>query len=280
MFDQTGKKRRRLKDNRLNKGQTPRDWKRIFHRGLRIVLVCGSVLLGAGGTVLAARVLFESDYFGVEKVSIMNLQRLTSDEIMGAADIGGGKNIFSLDLELIGRKIEEHPWVSRAEVERIIPREVVIRVTEREERAIIDLGYLYYVDKNAEIFKGLTAGDRLDYPVITGLNRQFFLDEPAQAKELLQQAVALLSDLAGSHEFNIDEVSEVKIDPKNGFELTTCRGGIPIRLGFSPFAAKLARLEKIYGEIRPRAGMVRAIDLNVVDRVIVRMDRHVALNQG
>jgi cell division protein FtsQ len=280
MIDQKGQKRRRLKGNRLIKGKAPRDWKRIFHRGLRIVLVCGSVVLGAGGTVLAARVLFESDYFGVEKVSIMNLQRLSSEEIMSASDIRGGDNIFSLDLELIGRKIEENPWVSRADVERIFPREVVVKVTEREERAIIDLGYLYYVDKNGEIFKGLTAGDRLDYPVITGLNRQFFLEQPEQARELLLQAVALLADLAGRDQFNIDEVSEVNVDVKDGFELTTCRGGIPVHLGFSPFAAKLARLEKIYGEIRPRFGMIRAIDLNVVDRVIVRMDRHIALNQG
>jgi len=280
MYDLKGQKRRNLKGNRLKKGKTPRDWKGIFHRGLRIVLVCGSVALGTCGTVVAARVLFESDYFGIDKVSISNLRRLSSDAIMAESDIKGGDNIFRLDLELIGRKIEENPWVERAEVERIFPREVVIRITEREERAIIDLGYLYYVDKNGAIFKGLTAGDRLDYPVITGMNRQFFLDEPQQAKDLLQQGVALIEQLAERNEFSIDEVSEVNIDAKDGFTLTTCRGGIPIRLGRSNFAGKLARLESIYDEIRPRTGVIRGIDLNVTDRVIVRMDRHVALNQG
>jgi len=280
MIDVKGQKRGRLKGNRMKKGKAPRDWKRIFHRGLRCVLVCGSIALGSFGTVIAARVLFESDYFGVDKVSITNLRRLDSDTIMAESDIKGGDNIFRLDLELIGRKIEENPWVERAEVERIVPREVVIRITEREERAIIDLGYLYYVDKDGEIFKGLTSGDRLDYPVITGMNRQFFLDEPQKAKAQLQQAVALIERLAERSDFTIDEVSEVNVDAKNGITLTTCRGGIPIRLGLQGFDAKLARLEKVYDEVRQRIGVIRGIDLDVNDRVIVRMDRNVVLNQG
>lgn len=280
MLDLKGQKRGRLKGNRLKKGKTPRDWKMIFHRGLRIVLVCGSVALGSFGTVIAARVLFESDYFGVDKVSITNLRRLSSDEIMAESDIKGGDNIFRLDLELIGRKIEENPWVARAEVERIFPREVAIRITEREERAIIDLGYLYYVDKNGEIFKGLTAGDRLDYPVITGMNRKYFLDQPKQARAMLQQAVALIEQLAERSSFSIDEVSEINVDTKTGFTLTTCRGGIPIRLGKEGFEPKLARLEKIYGEVQQRIGLIHGIDLDVNDRVIVRMDRNVAMSQG
>ena len=178
MRDVKGQNRRKIKSNRLNKGKTPRNWKGIFHRGLRLILFSGSALLIISGSFLAVRMLFESGYFGVEKIRIMNLKRLNSEEIVAESDIRGGDNIFKLDLEMIGKKIEENPWVARAEIERIFPREVVIRVTEREERAIINLNYLYYVDGKGEIFKQLSAQDRLDYPVITGLDRDYFLKYP------------------------------------------------------------------------------------------------------
>ena len=280
MQDMKGKKHRKIKGNRLNKGKTPRDWKGIFHRGLRLILFSGSTLLIVSGGFLAVRVLFESDYFGVERVRIMNLKRLSSEEIVADSDIRGGANIFKLDLEMIGKKIEENPWVARAEIERIFPREVVIRVTEREERAIINLNYLYYVDKDGEIFKPLSAEDRLDYPVITGLDRDYFLKYPDKAEALMNKALNLLNLLAENTIFTVDDISEIHIDLKEGFVLTTERTGVPVKLGHKHFKQKLARLEKIYHDIQPNLTSLKGIDLNVADRVIVKMDRKVVYTKG
>ena len=144
MRDMKGQNRRKNKTNRLKKSKRPpRNWQGIFHRGLRLILLSGSTFLIISGSFLAISMLFESGYFGVERISIMNLKRLNSEEIVAESDIRGGDNIFKLNLEMISKKIEENPWVARAEIERIFPREVVIRVTEREERAIINLNYLY-----------------------------------------------------------------------------------------------------------------------------------------
>ena len=276
MFDMKGQNRRKTKGNRLKKGKTPRNWKGIFHRGLRLVLFTGSTLLILSGGFLAVRMLFESGYFGVENIRIMNLKRLNSEEIVAESDIRGGDNIFKLDLEMIGKKIEENPWVARADIERIFPREVVIRVTEREERAIINLNYLYYVDSKGEIFKQLSAQDRLDYPVITGLERDYFLNQPEKAKALLTKVVGLLDLLAMNTIFTIDHISEIHIDLKEGFVLTTNQAGVPVTLGHNKFKQKLARLEKIYHDIEPNLASLKGIDLNVADRVIVKMNRKVA----
>lgn len=275
MRDVKVQNRRKIKGNRLKKGKTPRNWKGIFHRGLRLVLFSGSALLIISGSFLAVRMLFESGYFGVERIRIMNLKRLNSEEIVAESDIRGGDNIFKLDLEMIGKKIEENPWVARAEIERIFPREVVIRVTEREERAIINLNYLYYVDGKGEIFKQLSAQDRLDYPVITGLDRDYFLNHPEKAEALLAKAIGLLDLLSINTIFTVDDISEIHIDIKEGFVLTTNQAGVPVRLGHEQFGRKLARLEKIYHEIQPKLASLKGIDLNVADRVIVKMNRKI-----
>ncbi|PLX72019.1 MAG: hypothetical protein C0615_12930 [Desulfuromonas sp.] len=273
MLDLKQQKKRRTKGNRRIREKEKRDWKATFHRAFRIVLFsCSSALVISGG-VLLAQIMFESGYFGVETIQIQNLRRLKADEIIAGSNIKSGDNIFGLDLETIGRKIEENPWVARAEVGRVFPREIVIRVTEREARAIINLGYLYYVDGDGEIFKVLAADDNLDYPVITGIDREFFLDRPQQAKQLLQKAMAVVDRLAARTIFSLEQVSEVHVDEEDGVVLTTCRAGVPIRIGFSNYENKLDRLERIYAELETKLPILNGIDLNVSDRVIVRIDQ-------
>jgi len=273
MQDLKGQKKRRLKGNRRKDEKKKRDWKSIFHRTLRLVLFSCSAVLVLSGGVLVAQILFESGYFGVEQIEIVNLKRLEADEIIAESNIKGGDNIFRLDLEEIGRKIEENPWVAKAEVGRVFPREVVIRIDERQPRAIINLGYLYYVDGNAEIFKVLAADDRLDYPIITGIDRNFLLDNPEEGQQLLQNAMAVIDRLAERTVFSIDQVSEIHVDRDKSVVLTTYRAGVPVQLGFKGYREKLDRLERIYPELEPKLPGLKGIDLNVADRVIVKIDQ-------
>lgn len=275
MRDLKSAKSAKVKGNRLKHERQPRDWRQLFHRTLSVGLFLGKlalVLLLLGAGALAARTFVHSGFFGVATVQVENLGRLVQDEVIGLSDIRPGVNIFDLDLEMIGRKIEENPWVAQAEVRRVFPREVVIRVTERHPRAIINLGYLYYVDGTGEIFKVLAADDRLDYPAITGLDRRSLLENPAEGQRLLREAMALLDELAQRRIFNLAEISEVHLDAADGLRLHTVVGGVPVHLGFADYAGKLNRLEKIYPELQGRLSVLKYIDLNVADRVIVKVD--------
>lgn len=275
MRDYKTDKPARVKGNRMKREKQPRDWKRLLHRVLGIGLLLGKlalVLLLVGGAVLAGRAIFHSGYFAVRSVQVENLQRLDRDEVVELSDIRPGANIFDLDLEAIGRKIAENPWVASAEVERVFPGEVVIKVREREPKAVINLGYLYYVDDSGEIFKVLSAKDRLDYPVLTGIDRRFLLDHPEQAHQLLKQAMELLADIDARRIFSIGDVSELHIDRDDGFSVFTLSAGIPVRLGFGHFEAKLDRLERVYPQLQGRLAGLKYIDLNVADRVIVKLD--------
>jgi cell division protein FtsQ len=272
MRDLKSQKPAKVKGNRRKREKEQRDWKKFFRRALRISVCVGSVVLMVSGGILAARLLFDSGYFCIDSVRVENQQRVSQEEILALSDIQLGANIFDLDLEMIGRKIEENSWIASARVERVFPREVVIRVTERVPRAVISLGYLYYVDAGGEIFRLLGPEDNLDYPVVTGLDRCFLLENPAQARRLLVDAMGLISELAVRSEFNLNDVSELHIDRTDGFDLYTYVGGVPIRMGYSKFSSKLNRLESIYKELEQRLLVLKYIDLNVEDRVIVKID--------
>ena len=280
MHDLKSNNQKKIKTNRRKQKKQPYDWKKLFHRVLRISIASGSGFLLASGALLTAQLLLESGYFGVQQIRVENQVRVSEGDILDASDIKTGDSLFDLELYMIGRKIEEHPWIARADVERSFPNQVVIRVVERQARAIIDLGFLYYVDKAGEVFKMLDAGDQLDYPVITGIDRQYLLENPDQTQGCLNLALLLMDELSNRTLFNLDDISEIHYDQQEGLILHTRIGGVPVHMGKMGFDAKLDRLEKIYIDLEPRLMALRYIDLNVTDRVIVMVDAKRTVGRG
>ncbi len=272
MRDLKTQKQKKCKSNRRKQEKQPRDWKKLFHRMLRIGIASGSGFLLVSGSLLTAQMLLESGYFGVKQIRVEHQVRVSEGDILDASDIEIGDSLFDLELHMIGRKIEEHPWIAKAYVERSFPDHVVIRVVERDARAIIDLGYLYYVDRDGEVFKMLDSGDQLDYPVITGIDRQYLLDNPDQTQGCLNLALKLMDELDRRSIFNLEDVSEIHYEEQEGLILHTRIGGVPVRMGKQSFETKLNRLEAIYNDLEPRLLALKYIDLNVIDRVIVKVD--------
>jgi cell division protein FtsQ len=267
-----GHKPPKVKLNKRKQEKQPRDWRKLFLRLLRMSLFAGSATLVVAAALLGLQLLRESDYFTVRNVRVIAQSRVSAQEIAGSSDVRIGSSIFDLDLSLIGRKIEENPWIARAEVIRSLPDEVVITVVEHQPRAVIQLDYLYYVNAAGEVFKLLDSSDRLDYPIITGIDRQFLLDRPTAGQAWLRQALALVGELEGRQRFNLADVSEIQIDLQDGLVVHTRQHGVPVLFGQDDFANKLDRLEKIYGDLEPRLTALQYIDLNVADRVIVKVD--------
>jgi cell division protein FtsQ len=108
--------------------------------------------------------------------------------------------------------------------------------------------------------------------VISGMERSRFLDDPEASKKLLMKALELLRAMEGRACFGSGDVSEIHVGAQDGLYVFSYPGGIPIRFGKEGFAGKLDRLEKVYPQIKPRLSYLKHVDLNVLDRVIVKFD--------
>ena len=265
--------KRKVRQNRKKNEKKPLNLRKLFHRALRIGVASFSGALIVVGGFLAVQLLLASDLFKIEQICVQGGRHLSAEQVVALSDIKPGLNTFSLDLDLIGRKVAENPWVREAQVQRIFPKQIDIRIEERTPVAIINLGYLYYLDNRGEVFKVLEADDSLDFPVVTGFDYQKIEQHDAQSSEDLKQVVALLGDLRSREQFSLKQVSEVHREKSGGFALFTLDGGVKIRLGHEAFAKKLDRLERIYAELQPRLLILDYIDLNVDEKVIVRIER-------
>jgi hypothetical protein len=126
---------------------------------------------------------------------------------------------------------------------------VRIEIEEREAVAIVSSGGQYLCASDGTIFKRIVDGDPADLPVITGIARELFARDPELAKEQLRDALALLSDLAGSSLGGRVRVDEVHHESTGDLSMTLAGRGTYVWLGRGPYRAKMARLSAILTEL-------------------------------
>lgn len=69
-------------------------------------------------------------------LTISGLERTAENDVLAVLDVDNGMPLLSIDLRHLQAKIEALPWIKQADVSRILPGELSIRVTERTPYAL------------------------------------------------------------------------------------------------------------------------------------------------
>jgi cell division protein FtsQ len=208
----------------------------------------------------------------VGEVKILGCTNAPESELLELTGVHFGSSLSALDLKELSRRLARHPWVKQAQVTRDWARKaLVIEVQERVPEALILFDGLYFVDRQGEIFKRVERGDRLDFPILTGLKIQEVRRGSPEAVATLHQALAFLDLLQYRKGFTSRDISEIHLNPQKGLTVFTVKEGMAIRLGFGEFKDKLDRLEKILPDLKRKVHQVESVDLNIPKRVVVRL---------
>ncbi len=112
--------------------------------------------------IITVTVALTIPVFNITSVTVTGNARLTEEEILAAADIPIGKNIYRVSMKDAGARIERMPYILWAEVERRFPARVAIEVAEREEAASIQCtGGYAVVDKDCYVLRLTTEAEDL-----------------------------------------------------------------------------------------------------------------------
>ena len=104
--------------------------------------------------------------------------------------------------DAVTHEVRENPWIASAEVHRVLPHTIVIDVREHVAAAVVQLGSLYLVDADGHPFKRAELGtdDGVGLPIITGLDRETYLANPAGTAAQIRSAMAALVSWRGSED--------------------------------------------------------------------------------
>jgi cell division protein FtsQ len=141
---------RRDPETRSRRRFARRQWLR---RWLVWRYVIASVLLVAL-TATAIWLVFFSSALTVKQVDVQGESQLTTARVLAAADVPMGAHLAELDLGAIRTRVAGLAAVKRVDVSRDWPDGVLIRITERHEVAVVDIGGHYQaMDSDGVLFK-------------------------------------------------------------------------------------------------------------------------------
>ena len=273
MRDLHPKKSRQSPQNRVKKTakkRKPINWRPILtwlSRGIGGAAICAALVFGG---LQLSRMVARTTFLRLETIEVTPLTRLTRAEIVALAGVKPGDSMLGVQLKRAVEQLTKNPWIERVQVRRFFPHTISITLTERSPKAVANVGCLYYLDAKGELFKSLAEGDRLDYPLITGVNEADLEKDPAGSKEAFKSALQLIDSLKSGTVFGLNDVSEIHYDKGYGFTLFTMLGGVPVKLGNGGFPEKLARLSGIFLQLQPQMQALDYIDLDYNDKIIVK----------
>jgi cell division septal protein FtsQ len=261
---------------------------RVLARRLWVLVKLLAALGALAGAVYAGRLgmarVVASPRFALQQMRIGPATHLGRDQIVALAGVAAGDRLLALDTDVVAARLTKHPWIAAARVRRELPSTLVIDVTERRAAAVAVIGALYLIDEGGHAFKQATLDEADGLIVLTGVSRPAYVGVREASEAVFREAIGLYAayrhpdSLAVARQtrshVSRPALSEIHIDPRNGFSLFLLDGGGEIRLGLGDMSEKLARLDEVLNELGPRgiaALRVMHLDGAASDRVPLRL---------
>lgn len=259
----------------------------------QVIVVCLAMAGVWGLARFVQRHLTTAPAFAIDAIDVKGLARVDRAELLTAAGLELGLNVFARSPEDVRARLLRHPWILSAKVERKLPSRFAITVQERAPVALLvveacsstiarseddpacdEASSLYLVSEDAKLFKRLSGKDPVDLPVITGVARQRFASDPDLQRRILVEAVLLMHAYRNSGLWQQNPLGEIHLEANDGYSLYVGEDLTYVRLGAAPFDQKLLRMKKVFERLsreHARAEYVYLDNEQRPDRVAVKL---------
>ena len=251
----------------------PRFWRSAV-LVVKVAVASACVVGGVAVYRLVHDYVLRAPAFAIAQLEVKGMERVAEEELLDTADVHLGDNVFRRPVEEIRSRVQGHPWIAEATVERRLPGSVSISVEEHEPVAVLSLRGLYLVSADGTVFKPVELGDPVDLPVVTGLDEGEFVRNRAFRTAVLLEVVALMHEYRSAGLWRREPIAEIRVEPSGGLSLRVGEDAMLVRLGRGPHRLKLRRLRRILDrldESESRAEYVYLDNARRPDRVTVRL---------
>lgn len=247
--------------------------RRLARRARWIAGAIAILLLAAAaweGAVRGASWAARSPRFAVSAVDVAGQSQLTREEIVAAAGIAPGANLFTLEPRSVVARLEALPLVRRAEVIKSLPGRVTLVVEERRPFTVVNAGRLHWIDEEGVDLGIESHAVAPGIPVLSGLS----LDDlgargKRNASERVGVGLSLLRLLLRARTSLLGQISEIDLSRAEGPVLYTL-GGVEVRLGKDDWEARLGRLQGVLAQLGAAGETPISIDLRFRGQVVLR----------
>lgn len=261
------------KDTRRRASASRRLHERLPLNGLRrlmprliLVAVLGAVagwLWQSGSLQRSSEWLVASTYqatadwgLAVNEVMVSGREKTEAETVLAQLEVQRGTPILAFDPRAARRRLEELPWIERAEVERRLPDHIFVRLHEREAMALWQLDRkLRLIDGNGDVIAGVEAKGFGHLPLVVGPDAA---EHAPQVLQMLGQERVLAQQVSA-----LVRISERRWNVK-------LANGIEVHLPEENIEAAWHQLARVEREQELFDRDVASVDLRLPDRLIIR----------
>jgi cell division protein FtsQ len=247
----------------------------------------GLYLLWRVGEVALNVFVYQNADFAIQQVDVQTDGVIAPDQLRRWSGVRPGANLIALDLGAVKRNLELVSAIDSVSVERVLPRTLKIRVTERDPVAQVDIPRadgkgglavsVFQLDGDGMVMQPLDprlctvplAQINPQLPVIAGLNA--FQLQPGRRVELpqVQAALQLITAFGHSPMAGLVDLRRVDVSAPGVVTVTTGQGSV-ITFGLDDQDQQLRRWRQIYDLGLSQQKSIATADLAVANNVPVR----------
>ena len=262
---------------------------RLASVALSVILgtIFGLYLLWRAGEWALNRLVYENHSFAIQQVDIQTDGVISADQLRRWAGVRAGENLLALDLSRVKRDLELVPLISSVSLERVMPRTLRIRVTEREAVAQVNVPRarpqggvevaVFHLDTKGYVMVPLDPRQRTTplnhtndvLPELTGVKLTEI--QPGQSVESPQvrSALRLVEEFACSPMAGLVDLRRVDVGASEVLVVTTAQGS-EVTFGLNDLERQLRRWREIHDQGQRQGKNLATLDLAVTNSIPAR----------
>jgi cell division septal protein FtsQ len=247
----------------------------------------GIYLVGQAGQWVMNRMVYRNPAFAIAAIEVFTDGVIAPDQLRREAKVRPGENLFALDLEMVKRNLEMMPMVATASVERVLPRTLRLRVTEREAVAQVQVlrarpdgrleALVFHVDADGFVMQPLDPRQRTAplvqtndvLPMLGGLKPNEVQPGRSMRTPETLTALRLIAQFGYSPMAGLVDLRRVDVTVPDVIVVTTGQGS-EVTFGLEDLDQQLRRWREIHDLGQRLKRNVASIDLAVSNNVPVR----------
>jgi cell division protein FtsQ len=253
--------------------------------GVPVVTVFGLYLLWRTGEWALNRFVYENAEFAIQSVEVQTDGVIKADQLRNWSGVKIGANLIALDLASVKRNLQMEPIIDSVSVERVLPRTLKIRVTERKPIAQVNMPRangargvvvsVYQLDAVGVVMLPLDPRSSVipllqltngGLPVITGLSdAQLQLGHRVTMPQV-RAALQLVAAFGHSPMAGLADLRRLDVSAPGVVVVTTGQGG-EITFGLDNLEQQLLRWRAACDKARSVNQIITSMDLAVSNNV-------------
>ncbi|TSA40417.1 MAG: FtsQ-type POTRA domain-containing protein [Verrucomicrobiales bacterium] len=255
--------------------------------GSVIGLVIGVYACWRGGEWVLNRVAYENPAFAISSIEAQTDGVIVPDQLRRWANVRPGENLLALDIARVKRDLEMVPMIATVSVERILPKTLRIRVTEREPVAQVNVlrpngrggveATVFHLDAAGFVIvpldprqrtRPLVQGDD-SLPLLMGLKPGDLQPGRAVESPAVQAALKLAAEFAYSPMAGLVDLKRIDVSAPDVLVVKTGQGS-EVTFGLENLDQQLRRWREVHElGLRMRRNLA-SLDLAVSNNVPAR----------